>query len=418
MGLILDHTGIPLTEAKSADPAMFGLDWLGTSSIASSGVQVTSATAQLCAAVNICAKLISDGCSLPVSPYRVVDGQKESIQSGSPDPTFDTVVGLVHRDANPFQSAQAFRKTITRDALLTGNGFGFVNRNPFGEPVELIRLAPGAVAVETDDLTGEPVYRINLQGGGYRLETHQNILHITSGIKADDGVCGISIVDLAREDIGLALILTDTVSRVFKNNSRPGGVLTFPNKLAQDALTKIGTAWSTGFNGENQGRTAVLDNGATYSVVQTPLSENDAEKLLIQANVAICKHFNVHPAIALELGRATWANASEANKQFLKYTLKPHHEEWTSAYRRTLLTPEQRASYGFEFETSDFTQADLETRWSAYQTARSSGVMTANEIRQREGLPRLDDPAADTLGNPYTETNLQQDISNDDDRTD
>lgn len=393
-------------EQKAADPSLFGLDWLVAGSTATSGVTVTAATAQRCAAVSICTSLLSNGVAIPCRPFRLVDGAKEE---AADHPSH----ALVYRDATEWMDSAHFRAALTRDAILGGNGYAFVNRDLAGNPVELIRLSPSAVTLETDDLTGEPRYRIHLSGGGDRIETFSNILHVTSGIRADDGICGVGLVQLARDDIGMALVMQNAIATTFRNNQRPGGVLMFPTGLGEEALSKIRESWASGFSGENQGRTAILERGTEYKTVQMPLGENDAEKLLIQANVAVCKHFGVPPSLAFEMGRATWANLSEQNRHYIQYSVAPHLREWTAAYRRTLLRPEERDTIIFEFETDAFTKTDTLARWQSHQIARSSGVMTANEIRHRENLPRIDEPAADTLGNPYTTQNLAAEAPDD-----
>ena len=388
---------VDMIETKSAPPTgYFGLEWLLAPNT-TSGINVTAATAPKCATVAICLALLANGTSIPCKLYERVGGAKQ------PAPEHPGHV-LAHRDATEWMSATAFRATITRDAILTGNGFAYVNRDLAGRPVELIRLAPHAVSVETDDFTGEPRYRIALANGAVRFENYSDILHITSGVRADDGVTGVSLIHLAKDDIATALLMARTVSATFANNSRPGGVLQFPKALGDDALGRIRTSWNDGFSGEKAGRTAVLHNGATYQTIQQPLAENEAEKLLIQANVAICRHFNVPPHLAFEMGRATWSNAAEMNRAFLDYSLAPWLREWCAAYRRVLLTPEERGAFLFEFETDEFVKSDTLARWQSYQIARSAGVLTANEVRAIENMPRHPSPEADALGNPYTNT--------------
>ncbi|WP_151718509.1 phage portal protein [Gemmobacter serpentinus] len=56
---------------------------------------------------------------------------------------------LIHDEANPWTSAEALRVQITTDALLHGHGFALVVRNEAGDPLEMHRLEPTAVQVET-----------------------------------------------------------------------------------------------------------------------------------------------------------------------------------------------------------------------------------------------------------------------------
>ncbi|RAH97626.1 phage portal protein [Acuticoccus sediminis] len=376
---------------------MFGLDWLFTTST-NTGIAVTPTNAAKCAMVAVCTALLANGCSIPVKLYQRVDGAKEAA-------TDHPAHTLVHRDASDWMSAAAFRTALTRDAIAFGNGFAHITRDGSGRPVELIRLSPGAVAIEIDDVTLEPTYRLSLAHGGTVVEHFSNILHITSGMRADDGVTGLSVISQAKDDIALSLVMAQTVASTFKNNSRPGGIILLQKAMGDDTRAAIKSSWTQALSGENAGGIAVLEHGAKYETIQQPLAENEAEKLLIQTNVAICRHFNVPPHLAYELTRATWSNAAEMNRAFLDYSLAPWHREWVSAYRRALLTPEERDTFLFEFETDEFIKSATLDRWQAYQIARSSGVLTANEIRAIENMPRIDTADADALGNPYTQGN-------------
>jgi HK97 family phage portal protein len=103
-----------------------------------------------------------------------------------------------------------------------------------------------------------------------------------------------------------------------------------------------------------------------------------------------------------DLGRATWANSEQMNAQFLQFTLLPWLRTWEAAYRRVLLSPDERGEYSIEFVVDDLLRADTATRAAAYASFRSMGAMTANEIRTRENLPAM--TGGDVLQNPFTTT--------------
>jgi phage portal protein BeeE len=60
--------------------------------------------------------------------------------------------------------------------------------------------------------------------------------------------------------------------------SRASGVLTTPDKIGADQLTRIKTEWENNFKAGSLGRTAVLSGGLKWE----PLSINAADAQLIE----------------------------------------------------------------------------------------------------------------------------------------
>ncbi len=122
-----------------------------------SGVTVNSATALRVPAVAAAVGFISESCGN--LPFKLYDRDTREAQKHHPG------YELIHGEANPWTSAEELREHLTRDALLCGHGFAQVVRNGTGQPLELHRIDPAAVSVETDEY-GEPSYRIRLKAGG------------------------------------------------------------------------------------------------------------------------------------------------------------------------------------------------------------------------------------------------------------
>src|SRR5690606_20683271 len=130
---------------------------------------------------------------------------------------------LLHDEANEWTPATGFREQLTRDALLHGNGYAYINRRD-NRPVELIRLQPSAVSVELDRITSEPVYRLS-DGTHQRPLDRREVLHIAA--PSIDGVSGASPVTQCREAIAVNIAIERHVARLFANQARPSGVLSF-----------------------------------------------------------------------------------------------------------------------------------------------------------------------------------------------
>jgi HK97 family phage portal protein len=349
-----------------------------------SGPAVTPQSAMRVPAVAAAVSLISSTVgTLPAKVFaRGADGK-------APD-TSHAAHALVHDDANDWTSATALRTALTADALLHDcGGAAFVNRVE-GRPVELIRLAPGSFTRKEHATTGEPFFEIG-QGRDKRTLPFRDVLHIQAP-------AGVAPVTLAKEAIGLALTLEQHAARLFGNGARPSGLITFKTNPGPEGLAKAKTAWQAAHGGDKSGGTAVMPGDATWQgLTLTSVDAQFAEMRAFQI-VEIARAFRVPPHMLFEMGRATWGNSEQMMSEFLRFCLLSWLRIWEAAYRRTLISADERDTRSIEFIVDDLLRADTATRAAAYAQFRSAGVLTANECRALENRPAL--AGGDTLANP------------------
>jgi len=349
------------------------------------GKTVTTESALRVPAVACAVALIAETVgSLPAKLF-----EKDGRASVTDHPAFS----LIHDEANPWTSAEALRVQLTTDALLRGHGFALVVRTATGAPVELHRLEPHMVQVETDDF-GEPAYLVQLADGRHRYP-FTDILHVSA-------FGGASPITLGREAIGLALAFEEHIAKLFANGGKPGGILKTEKTLGDEAKAKLATSWTAAHGAGRSGGTAILDEGMSYEAVTMTLADTQFAENRLEQIREIARAFRVPPTMLFELTRGTWSNTEEMARQFLQVTLKPWLASWSWAYARCLLSPEERRRLYVEFVTDDLTTTDTAARAAAYGQYRSMGAMTANEVRAGLNLPPRAD--GDTLQNPYTTT--------------
>lgn len=360
-----------------------------------SGVSITPRTAMSCTPVRCAVQAISEAVGqLPVHVYQRLEGGGKERDPAHP------AYALLHDQANEWTSASDFREQLTRDALLNGNGYAFINRND-GRPVELIRLPPENMSVASDTLTTEPSYIFtDPDTGAKRTYPREDILHVRA--PSLDGVSGVSPIQSCREAIGLALVLEQYAARLFGNGARPSGVLSLKEKATATALANIKTAWQAAHGADKSGGTAILEGGATWEPIT--LTSTDAQFLEIRQFqiLEIARAFRVPPIFLMEFGRATWSNSAEMGRLFLTYCLLPWLRRWEGEIRLKLISPEDRDTYFAEFLTDALLRSDVEKRGTYYQTLRVNGVLSANEIRALENYPPRE--GGDTYENPNVQS--------------
>ena len=300
---------------------------------------------------------------------------------------------LIHDEANEWTSATDLRTNLTTDALLHGSGYAQVVRLNDGSPYELHRIDPARVQAKHED-DGEPFYLVATDRGPVRL-SYRDMLHIRA-------FGGVSPITLGREAIALALAFETHMGTLFANGGRPSGIITSPKIMDAESKKSLAASWFSTHAGRNSGGTAVLDEGMGYQAISTTLADAQFAENRLEQIREIARVFKVPPTMLFELSRGTWSNTEEMARQFYAVTLKPWLAEWTWAYARCLLTPEERQNLYLEFEVNDLLSTDHATRAAAYGQYRSMGVMTANEVRGGLNLSPLED--GDTIQNPYTTT--------------
>lgn len=351
-----------------------------------SGPSIGPASALRVPAVRLAVTLISEKVgALPVKLYEI-DGDSKTAAKDHP------AYPLIHDWANEDQSAEEFRAALTADALLHDYGFAFVNRVD-DRPVELNRLDPERVTVQTDDRTGRPVYLYQPDKGARRIYTSDEILRLRC-----PGGC--SPIKHGREAIALALVLEQHAAKLFGSGARPSGLLMTEKSLGDDAKGKIGTAWTSKFGPGGPGGTAILDENMKFA----PLTLNSTDAQFLEMRRfqlgEIARLFGVPVTMLQDLSNGIKSNVEQQNLQFLTDTLTPWLTAWSRAYERALLRAEERPLYQVEAVIDGLMAADTAARSAAIRQYRAAGVLTANEARALLNFPAH--PDGDKLENPFT----------------
>src|SRR6185437_10237798 len=122
------------------------------------------------------------------------------------------------------------------------------------------RLSPTGVAAP-----GDLVYEVK-DTVPARLVAAKDMIHIT-GLTMD-GWMGMSPIAAARQTIGKAIAAEKFGAGFFGRGSRPSGLLTGPIDQKNDAkLQQARDSWEKANSGDNQGRTAVMPPGWTWTQI-------------------------------------------------------------------------------------------------------------------------------------------------------
>jgi HK97 family phage portal protein len=344
------------------------------------GVSVTAANALKSPTAFACTRAISETMGgLPLHLYRRTAEGRERV-------TDHPAAKLLGGDWAPWESGVSTRTQLQVDAILHGAGYGLVLRA--GErPKEIHRLDPTATTCDTSGT--EPRFKVKLKDGERVYDWRDVVVIRTPGGSAARPLC---IIDLAREAIGVDLVMAEHQARLFANGAKPSGLLKYAGpKLSDEVFKRLKASWEALYSGgDNAGKTAILEGG--WSFDQMAFTSVDAQFLELRklAATEIGKAFRVPGTLVGDLDRGTWRNIEELNRQFVTMCLLPWGEVWTNALARTLLTPAERDDLYIELIPDDLMRGDIAARFTAYRQAAGGSWLTPNEVRRRENLPAID----------------------------
>jgi HK97 family phage portal protein len=366
-----------------------GITWSGTS--------VTPDTAMRHAAVWECVDLLSELLStLPIDVFRTTaDGTRQPL----PLPP-------LLRAPTPAGSRISWMRQYLTSMLLRGNAFGLVQaRDQLGYPTALEWLSPDRIRLQRAGRTGPIRYVVD---GGRALDPYPEgpIVHRT-GYEIAGSPAGLSVIEYARQQIGLGLSAEEFAARWFGDGAHPSAVLESDQKIDADDAKIVKVRFVDAIRGKRE--PAVLGLGLRYRQVQ--ISPEESQFLdTIQANRAmIAGWFRLPPeaiGAATSGSSVTYANREQRALDLLTYALQP----WIVRTDEMLTGLLPRPQF-VKINVNGLLRVDALTRWRIHDIAVRLGVHSRDEVRRLEDEPPLPDGEQGDvhLWPPYA-TNISADL--------
>lgn len=386
MSFLLRMLGATPTPNRNADDERW---WTGAAQQSIAGVSVDADTALKISTVWACVGLLSETiASLPLVVFRRVgdDGRERAANN----PLYD----ILHDQPNEIQTAAEFREMMTGHVLLRGNAYAQIVPGRRGPVDQLLPIHPDRVTVEK--LPNNRLrYQVADDNGRKRPFNQEDMFHLRGPSR--DGITGMSVIEFARDSFGMSIAAEQYGGRFFRNDSRPGGVLSAPGSLSDGAAARLKASWESAHAGGNQSRVAVLEGGMTWQ--QVGISPGEAQFIESREFQAedVCRWFRVPPHMVGLTSKATsWGSGIEQMSiGFVTYTLLPWLTRWRQSIGRDLIIAPQ--TYFADFLVEGLLRGDINSRYQAYATARQWGWLNVNEIRRMENMNSIGGAGDDYL---------------------
>jgi HK97 family phage portal protein len=341
-----------------------------------SGVKVDAETALRSTVVLACIRVLSTSVAgLPLHLYRRLPGGGKEVAREHP------LYRLLHTQPNSWQTSFEWREQMMLHLL--SHGFALDEKVYTGGAIsEIVPLHPSRV--KTEQLENNRLrYTYREASGSSTVYTQDAVMSVRG--MSDDGVNGMSTIELARDAIGLARACEIHGATFFGNGARPGVILSTDQMLSPEAAENTRNQWERAHRGpDRSNRTAVLQGGLKVS----ELGGNNQESQFLEARrfqvEEVCRLFGVPPHLVGDLTRSSFSNIEQQSLDFLTNGLMPYLRRIESSIARDLLEGDDE--YFAEFDTRGVLRADAAGRASYYNTMWNLGVLSVNEIRSLENL--------------------------------
>jgi len=345
------------------------------------GVEVNDTTAFTYSAFYSCVRIISE--TVAYLPWRVlVQGTKKQYAQ---DNSLDTIL---HTRPNSEMDAFTFKELLLQHLLAWGNSYSEIERNRRGEVVGLWPIDPSCVYPDRDS-KGKLFYQVQTDYNGMIDFAPKDIFSLRGPSR--DGIVGYSVIQLAKESISLGLAAESFGAAFFGNGAIPGSVIT------NDGATKIDSTGVSNlldtFNRKNKGaknamKTNYLEPGMDIKTIGVPpVDAQFLESRKFQLS-EMARWFRIPPHKIGDLERSTHSNIEAQNIEFVTDAVIP----WVSRM-------ENRANFSLVRDPSmNYTKmnvlgllrGDSKARAEYYKTLANLGVLSIDEIREKEDMDFLE----------------------------
>ena len=329
---------------------------------------------------------------LPLTVYRRLD-------RGAEKATNHPAYRLLRSRPNQYQTAIQFKESLMAHALLWGNGRAAIVRGDAGQPVELLPMMPDRtmtcmvegekwhlLTINRDDRLAElgGTKDGSLQGTTYKIPDH-DVIHIPG--LGFDGVAGVSLVQVAKNVLGLGLASEKAASKDFANGSKPSILLKAPHgtfRSEEDATEFMSgfTRFHTGL--DNRGRVGLLREGIDATTLNVSAEDSqwiDQRKFQRQDTALL---FLLEQILGDD-SSVSYNSLEQKNLAYLSNCLMRWLVKWEQECDHKLLSQRQKRadSHFFKFNTAALLRSDYKSTIEALGVAISHRIISPNEGREK-----------------------------------
>lgn len=301
------------------------------------------------------------------------------------NPAYDPVL----RKPNDYQNRMQFFQSWVFSLLINGNTYVLKQRDNRNVVTSLYILDPNLVtpAVAPDGSVWYDLPQDDLSGSKSVRVPASEIIHDRVN-PLYHPLIGVSPLYAAALSVGQGREIQKNSANFFRNNARPGGILTAAGAVSDETVQQLRTYWESNYTGNNAGKVAVLADGLTYKSfdVESAASSQVIEQLKWSSEV-VCSVFHV-PPYKIGVGSPPTGGGLEAeNIRYFSEALQVIIDNIELLIDEGL---NMSSDIGVSFELDDLFKMDSKTLIEAEEIAVGAGIKKLNESRKKMNLAPME----------------------------
>lgn len=316
-------------------------------------------------------------------PFKLTSGENEEVED-------HPLLRVLNKQANPHETARAFRKRLSAQILLSKRGaFVEVTKNRGGQITRLDLLPPDRVQIVPDP-DGDYVlyYEFTRYNGEVRQIAPERIRWIREPHPIDP-FSGVTPLEAAGMSVELDHLARAYNVSFINRDGRPGGILGVDTTDLDDAeLDRIESRMEPGPYAA--GKIAAIGTGpGGIDYVDTAARPRDMayETTSDKAKKEILAAFGVPESLAGDASGRTWDNAEQEEFNFWQDPMLPHLELIASAFAQDV---DEDLNCLFDTEKVEALEAPARRRREEKRKEWNDGLITIKEYRSEAEYEEID----------------------------
>ena len=297
---------------------------------------------------------------MPVRLYKYKQGKITEVEN-------DNRTKLLNGDTGDTLDAFQLKKAMVEDYLLGKGGYAYIQKQR-NDVTGIYYVEEKYITVMK---TPDPIhkeYEIYVKGNRYEPYEFIKLLKNTK-----DGASGVGLTVEVSKALETAYQTLIYQLSLVKSGGNKKGFLKSQRKLGQEEIDILKKAWRNMY-ANNEENVVVLNNGLEFQEASNSSVEMQLNESKQTLKDEINNLFHIHDDFDLTFKEAIY----------------PIIKAFETALNRDLLLEKEKKNYFFAFDTKEIVKASLQERYNAYKTAKETGFMTLNEIRQAENMNSID----------------------------
>ncbi len=362
------------------DPAFQKKFW-GTYGPTTSGVNVTTDSAQTLSAVYAANRLLSSTvAALPLMVYR-----REGTEGDKKPDRDNDLYRLLHDRPNPVMTPIQFGEIGMQFLMMRGRSISYIEKTNGGKPKALWPIHTNQIKRGWQE--GQPTYLLDNVRDTELFPAPPTTKKVLFANEVLDVSMfdGKSIISHAREQLGEAIAAQQFGGGFYAGGAQPMIALIHKGGgLDSTGIENLRKQWAEKHGGAKR-NIAVLQEDFDVKTIGMPL--DDAQFLESRGFYVteIARWFGVPPHKIADLSKATFSNIEEQQLEFYE-NLIPWLVRWEQELHFKLFKESERPMYLVQHLVEGLLKGNIEKRYQAYSTGLQWGFLNRNEVRRRENL--------------------------------